>query len=69
MLFVFEDNYSSSTMAPYTGNGKMFKDKQKDYRQRLKMEEKNRLKYLRKKVKRGTATKKDKEELKVLENK
>ena len=56
-------------MAPYTGNGKMFKDKQKEYRQRLKMEEKNRLKYLRKKVKRGTATKKDKEELKVLENK
>ena len=54
-------------MASYTGDGKMFKDKQKEYRQRVKMEEKNRLKYLRKKVRKGTATKKDKEELKVLE--
>ena len=56
-------------MAPYTGNGKMFTDKQNEYLQRKKEEKRNRLKYLRRKVKLGTATKKDKDELKDLENK
>ena len=41
LIFVFENNYSSSMMAPYTGKGKMFKDKQMEYQQKLKMVEKN----------------------------
>ena len=45
----------------------MFKDKQNEYLQRKKEEKKNRVKYLRKKVKLGTATKEDKEKLKALE--
>ena len=56
-------------MAPYTGNGKLFIEKQNDYLQKKKEEKKNRLKYLRRKVKQGTATKKNKEELKYLEKK
>ena len=56
-------------MASYTGHGKMFSTKQNEYLQRKKKEKENRAKYLRKKVKQGKATKKDKEELKVLEKK
>ena len=47
----------------------MFKDKQNEYLQRKKEEKKNRMKYLRRKVKLGTATEEEKEELKVLEKK
>ena len=56
-------------MASYTGNGKLFSDKQKDYLQRKREEKRNRTKYLRRKVKQGKATKKEMEELKVLEKK
>ena len=56
-------------MAPYTGNGKMFSEKQKDYLQRKRAEKRNRVKYLKRKVKLGKATKKEKEELKDLETK
>ena len=56
-------------MAPQTGNGKMFITKQKDYLERKKEGKKNRLKYLRRKVKMGTATKKEKKELKDMEKK
>ena len=54
---------------PRNGNAKMFIDKQNEYLQRKKEKENNRLKYLRKKVRLGTSTKKDLEELKYLENK
>ena len=47
----------------------MFKDKQKEYQQRRHEKEKNRVKYLRRKVKLRTATKEEKKELKVLEKK
>ena len=56
-------------MAPRDGNGQMFKDKKKEYRQRRDEKEKNRVKYLRRKVKLRTATKEEKKELKVLEKK
>ena len=61
--------YLPSTMASYTGNGKLFSVKQKDYLERKKEKKRNRAKYLQRKVKQGKATKKEKEELKVLENK
>ena len=54
-------------MAPYTGNGKMNGTKQKEYQERKKEEKKNRVKYLRRKVKLGTATKEDKKELENLD--
>ena len=54
-------------MASYTGNGKLFSVKQRAYLDRKKEQKKNRAKYLRRKVKQGKATKKDKEELKSLE--
>ena len=57
-------------MAPTrNGNAKMFIEKQNEYLQRKKEEKKNRLKYLRRKVRLGTSTKKDLEELKELEKK
>ena len=56
-------------MAPRDGSSKMFKDKQMEYRRRKEEKEKDRLKYLRRKVKLRTATKEDKKELKVLEKK
>ena len=56
-------------MASYTGNGKLFSVKQQDYLKKKKEEKRNRAKYLQRKVKQGKATKKDKEELKVLEKK
>ena len=59
----------SSTMAPYTGNCKMYIEKQNDYLRRKKNKKENRIKYLTKKVKLGTATKKDVEELKNLKKK
>ena len=54
---------------PRNGNGKMFVDKQNEYLQRKKEDKKNRVKYLKRKVKLGTATKKDREELRVLQEK
>ena len=54
-------------MAPRNGNAKMFIDRQNEYLQRKKEAKKNRLKYLRKKVKQGKATKEEKKELKELE--
>ncbi len=59
----------SSTMAPYNGNGKMYIAKQNDYLQRKRNKKENRIKYLTKKVKLGTATKKDMEDLKDLKKK
>ena len=57
----------TSTMAPRNGDAKMYIDRQNEYLQRKKEVRKNRLKYLRKKVKKGTATKEEKKELKDLE--
>ena len=54
-------------MAPRNGDAKMYIDRQNEYLQRKKEVKKNRLKYLRKKVKKGTATKEEKKELKDLE--
>ena len=54
-------------MAPRDGSGKMFIDRQNEYLHRKKAAKKDRMKYLRRKVKLGTATEKDKEELKKLE--
>ena len=54
-------------MAPRDGNAKMFIDRQNEYLQRKKDTKKNRMKYLRKKVKQGTATNQEKKELKELE--
>ena len=45
----------------------MFIDKQNEYLQRKKEEKKNRVKYLRRKVKLGTATEENKKELKNLD--
>ena len=56
-------------MAPYNGNGKMYIAKQNDYLQRKRNKKENRIKYLTKKVKLGTATKKDMEDLKDLKKK
>ena len=50
-------------MAPRDGNEKMFIEKQNDYLQRKKEKVKNRIKYLKKKVKAGTATPDEKNEL------
>ena len=47
----------------------MYIEKQNDYLRRKKNKKENRIKYLTKKVKLGTATKKDVEELKNLKKK
>ena len=54
---------------PRNGNAKMYIDRQNEYLQRKKEEKKNRLKYLRRKLRLGTSTKKELEELKKLEKK
>ena len=56
-------------MPQYTGNGKMYSEKQNEYLERKKKVEKDRKKYLRRKVKLGTATPDEKEELANLEAK
>ena len=55
-------------MAPYTGNGKMFIEKQNDYLRRIQEVKKNRVKYLKKKVKQGKASAEEKVELATLQN-
>ena len=48
---------------PQTGNAKMFINRQNEYLQRKKKAKKNCLQYLQRKVKKGTATSKEKKEL------
>ena len=54
-------------MAPRNGNAKMYIEKQNDYLQRKNKKVKNRIKYLKKKVKAGTATPDEKKELQNLD--
>ena len=54
-------------MAQFTGNGKMFIDKQNEYLQRRKEMKRNSVKYLQRKVKQGKATEEEKMELTNLE--
>ena len=56
-------------MAPYTEDGKMFHEKTNVYLQRQKKKEKEHEKYLQRKVKLGTATPDEREELANLEAK
>ena len=56
-------------MAPYTEDGKMCYEKTNVYLQRKKKKEKDRKKYLQRKVKLGTATPDEREELANLEAK
>ena len=50
-------------MAPYTGNGKMYIDKQNEYLQRKMEAKRNRVKYLRRKFKQGKASDEERKEL------
>ena len=55
-------------MAPRNGNGMMFIDKTNVYLKKKKEKKDRRKKYLRQKVKQGTATPEDRKELKELES-
>ena len=56
-----------TTMAPYTGNGKKYIEKQNEYLQRKREPKRNRVKYLRGKVKQGKASDEERKELTNLE--